>query len=116
MNKHDVGIAQRAVEVERGEMISVLRDTRHQARGLLERSAAAVLQGIDRAPGVFGFVYRDAMAAPHQLAANAAQEMGVAGIPAGAERMIEQQEIHGRTAQAARASAETSTVRSKALS
>ncbi len=59
-----------------------------------ETGLAGVLQQVGQAPGALGLEGADLVAARDQLAQHAAQEVGVAVVPAGGERMGEVDQPH----------------------
>ena len=74
--------AERLVEVELRSAIATQDDPRHQDLGDRQRRTWALGERIRQAPAVDWLVDHDLVAAAQKLPRDAAQEMGVAVIPA----------------------------------
>jgi hypothetical protein len=90
-----VGAVQRGVEVERG-VENGRGQVRVRSQGGGEARLAVIAQEVLDAPGAVRLVGRDPVAGRGQLPQHAAQEMGVAVVPAGAEGVGEDDDLHAR--------------------
>jgi hypothetical protein len=90
----DVSAIEGGIEIKSIGRIGVHPHVRHKLRCFRQNGLAAVLQRIAAAPAVSRLIDTDLMTAACQLAGDPAQEMRVAVIPAGCERVIEQDELH----------------------
>ncbi len=106
VDEHEVGIAD-----ERGDVGAFAVGARRQlgivASERRQSGLAAVAQQVVEAPGSLGLERHDVVAERLQLAQHAAQEMRVAVVPAGAQRMREGDDLHASTSAGAVARAGT---------
>src|SRR3954470_19489489 len=96
VDSYDIGIVECAIEIECRLDIAADRDALQQPRRLDHRPIAAIADRVLPAPSIARFVDGDLMAKPYQLARHSAEEMRVAVVPAGGDRVTEENEVHAR--------------------
>src|SRR5690348_18129019 len=96
MDEHEVGAVQRFIEIERAIVLSDI-DPRKQPDHFTKHLLAAVADRVEAAPAIDRLVDDDFVTELLQLARDPAKEMRIAVVPAGGERMIEQDALHART-------------------
>src|SRR2546423_283449 len=105
MHHHDLCVFNRTVEIERCFEIAADRHTLQEADGLDQGVLTAVTDRVQPAPAVLRFVNGDLVPEPGKLARHAAQEVRIAVIPAGGDRMAEKHQSHARASRCVMAAA-----------
>ncbi len=96
VHEHHVGPVERAVEVEALAGIGLGHEGRKGSAEARQRRLALLGQEIRPAPRPLGLENADLVPPRLKLAQHAAQEMGVAVVPARHQRVDEEDEAHGR--------------------
>ena len=89
-----VGALERTIEIEARQIVGGRAEPRERRWNSRNGSLAVIRQEMAPAPAVRRLVQRDLVPARHQLAHDAAQEMGVAVVPVRHERVVEEDELH----------------------
>ncbi len=93
MHDYEAGVIQGLFKIEIG-FIQPDIDPRQHRGDFLERLFAAVTERVEPTPAIGWFVNDDVVSERIELARDAAEEMGIAIIPARSERMTEQDAFH----------------------
>jgi hypothetical protein len=91
-----VGALERRIEVEGVCIVRGRAQPRERRLEIGQRLLAVVRREIAPAPAVGRFVNRDLVSPRRQFPNDAAQEMRVAVVPVGHQRVIEEDELHDR--------------------
>ena len=94
VHDHEVGAVKGFVEVERVQVVRGARDRRVRELEHLDRPFAVLAAEVHEAPRVARLVNADVVAALAERAHDSAEEVGVAVVPAGQERVIEHHDAH----------------------
>src|SRR5437016_4631201 len=96
MHHDDVDAIADTIEIKGLRIIDLQIHARHQVLDFRQDARPAIAQRVAATPGVFRLINRNLMTKADELARNAAQEMGVAIIPARYKGLIEKSELHGQ--------------------
>ena len=97
VHQHDVCTVGRRLDVE---LLRVVEDGPQLGKGaaeLVHGAEAVLLEKVAAAPAVARLEDAHGVAAPHELARDAAQEMRVAVVPVGDDRVVEERDVHAAT-------------------
>jgi hypothetical protein len=94
VNEHDVDAVQRAFELERFEIVANRREERVSLARPVESALALLPNEVLDAPSVARFVRGDLVSTRDQLPHDTAEEVGIAVIPVGKQRVTKQRYAH----------------------
>ncbi len=97
VHDHDVGAIERFIQIESGRIVERAAQTRVSRLEGIQRPIPMAFAQIAQTPAANRLEYLDAMPPVHQLGHDAAQEVRIAVVPVGHQRVIEQNEIHAET-------------------
>jgi hypothetical protein len=106
VDHHEIGIAQRGVEVDRFPLVRLAAQTRIGAMEAGDRLVAVIAMQVGAAPAVERLQHAHLVSAIQQLAHHAAEEMRVAVIPVRDERVVEHHDAHAILRRSRRAAAQ----------
>ncbi|MGY4333998.1 hypothetical protein ACVWWG_008415 [Bradyrhizobium sp. LB7.2] len=92
----EIGAVERLIQIEAG-VIAADADAGKQHRNVLHGLTATLADRVQSAPAVDRLEHDDLMTERMKFAGIAAQEVGVAVVPAGGEGVVEQDAFHART-------------------